>query len=262
MSTRFAPNILLEGTGSATQRADFERQVVERLRQLQTFETGRVVLGEVMRLPRRLTIQPWAGPGVNAEARPVSWADGEPRGVPVFDGLGQRIAGLRGTGLGSDAVVSYSPTVAAVDAGGWTPTMRAAWQAMSGHASPAPGAECGEMLLHELVLAYRYMLGVAHPRPMRLNFDTREEQIALVVTNVYSAERGARPLRADHRPSSVPLAQYRGSLGSCEYQRTLLAAMLDMPRLTNALGRVPVVPNPFAQHATPAVPDLFFGARF
>jgi hypothetical protein len=255
MSTPFAPNIVVEGSG-------FERRVVEQLRELQQSETGRIVLDEIVRVPRRLTIRPWDGPGVSAEARPVSWADAEPRGVPVFDGLGRRIAGLRGTGLGSDAVVSYAPTVADLDAGAWTPTMRAAWQAMRGRASPAPGAECGELLLHALVRAYRYMLGVAHPRPMRLNFDTREEQIAVVITNLYSAERGVRPFRADHRPSSAPRAEYHGSLGSCEYQRTLLAAMLDMPRLTNALARVPVIPNPFATHGTPAAPDLFSGARF
>jgi hypothetical protein len=262
-STGVASNVVVEGSGAAAQRADFERAVVEQLRQLVSFETGRSVLDAIARVPRRLTIRPWRGPGVNAEARPVSWADGAPRGVPVFDRLGQRLAGLRGTGLGSDVVVSYAPTAADVDAGGWTPTMRAAWQAMRGRAPAA--AACGEqLLLHELVRAYRYMLGVAHPRPMRLNFDTHEEQIAVVVTSLYCAERGARPLRADRRPSSASMPDARGSVGSCEYRRTLLAAALDMPRLTDALARVPVVPNPFAPCGTPPVgdvQDLSFGGR-
>jgi hypothetical protein len=38
--------------------------------------------------------------------------------------------------------------------------------------------------------------------------------------------------------------------------------MLEMPALTNALARVPVTPNLFAQYGTPTIQDLFFGARF
>src|SRR5262245_20536419 len=92
----------------------------------------------------------------------------------------------RGTGLGSDAILEFSPENYPAYAG--------------------PGSQADERLLHELVHAMRIMHGVQNDLPIRavpnwsnvLVFRSIEEFLAILVTNVYHAENNRWGLRADH----------------------------------------------------------------
>ncbi|AHG92278.1 hypothetical protein J421_4743 (plasmid) [Gemmatirosa kalamazoonensis] len=262
--SRFGDNIDVVGSGPPPKVAAFERDVSEQLRQLLMFETGRIVINAIWALfrqpsPRRVRIVPWTAQALNADADAVSLPDATPRGLQPLDGTGRPVVGPRGTGVGSDAVIRYSPLRWESDAGGWSYDTRRIWQTVTGHPPPAPGDDRGEVLLHELVHAYRDLLGVRHSRPMGLGYDTREELIAIAVANLYNVER-TRPLRAGHNANSIP--NYRASMGTPEFRHTLLGTMAEMPALTNALARVDVSENLFARYATPTLADLFFGTTY
>ena len=261
MSTRhYGPNLVVDG-GAGLRAARYDAEVLEQLRQIAIFDTGRIVLRAIMRGARQVRVVPWTSTVHNADVTPTHWIAAEPAGVPVLDGNGVAMARFRGrvgTGAGSDAVVRYSPATFQADAGGWNRQARLAWATVTGHAPPAPGDDRGEMLLHELVHAYRMTLGLLHPRPAGMGYDTREELIAVTVANLYSAERD-RPLRADHTFTTPALADYAGRLMTPEFRHTLLAAMVEMPALANALAGVRARPNPFAQYALPTLSEIVSG---
>jgi hypothetical protein len=60
-----------------------------------------------------------------------------------------------------------------------------------------PGEAQDEILLHELVHAYRKLTGTERCRPWGTRMNTEEEVIAIAVTNMYASER-RRPLRESH----------------------------------------------------------------
>lgn len=109
---------------------------------------------------------------------------------------------------------------------------------------PDPGYDPAEMLLHELVHALREMSGRENTLPMGRGFDTREEFFAILVTNIYSSERGRfRPLRADHgRGNLVDPQVWRDD---AEIQTLILNFSYSNPSLTHRLARVQTAFNPF-----------------
>jgi hypothetical protein len=67
-----------------------------------------------------------------------------------------------------------------------------------------PGSEPDEVLLHELIHAFRYASGrVPEPNkqrkvPFQKQYDNIEEFIAILITNIYRSERGRKHLRSGH----------------------------------------------------------------
>jgi hypothetical protein len=254
--SRFGPNVTVDGSSLGRRAAAYQAEVMDQLRQLLMFETGRILVNEIWRQSHRVRIEPQPAGRTAADTRPVSWADAEPRGVQVLDGNGLPIPRMRGTGRGSDVVIRYTPGSWGMDPGRWV-AQSGDSIGLAGSTAPA-GDERGEALVHELVHAYRDMLGLTHPRPMGRGFDTRGELIALVVQNLYAQER-LRPLRAGHRGGTR--TNYNEDMARPEFRHTLVGMMLEMPSLTNALARVPVpagVPNLFARYGTPSLWDSIY----
>jgi hypothetical protein len=201
MSIHFGRNIVIDGARLGADEQRFETEVQQQLTQLLTFQTGAAVIGEIWgRRGHTLRIVPWQSNEHNADATPTSDQGAFARGAPIRSGAdGHLIRGARpGTGRGSDSRVRYTPFIFASDMGGWTPRTRQAWADLTGQPPPAPGDDRGEFLLHEIIHSLQHLTGTLTNDPMRTTpFDTVSEFNAIVVTNIYSSERG-RTLRSHH----------------------------------------------------------------
>jgi len=252
----FGANIVIDGGPNS---AAYEQEVLSELTHLLMFETGRCLIQQIWSMKHKLIINRWTGTGRNAATGPTSWPDANPNGAPALTGSGVQLQNTVGTGQGSNSILRYTPWIFDVDAG-WDRGSREAWSTINGGAPPGPGLEQGEVLLHEMVHAYRQMLGVCHSRKMPgSNLDTREEFIAILVANLYSVERN-RPMRANHRLASPEAtgADVSRWLANQQLRQIVWGAMADMPALTLALARVRITPNPFAQFGLPTLSDLVY----
>jgi len=116
---------------------------------------------------------------------------------------------------------------------------------VNGVLPPLPGDDAGEVLLHELVHALRQMSGLLDPYPMERGFDTQEEFFAVLVTNIYTSERGRfRQLRGDH--GNLALVEPQEWATDREYRALTYAVVISQPSLVRRLARVRAPFNPFA----------------
>jgi hypothetical protein len=102
-------------------------------------------------------------------------------GMPQRDAkTGKEFHGAKlGTGKGTDPTVLLTPSM---------------WKGKQG-----PGTFADEVLFHELVHASRIISGVQYfGLHVDQDYENREEYIAVVLTNIYLAEKGRTKLRADH----------------------------------------------------------------
>src|SRR5262249_52782436 len=83
-----------------------------------------------------------------------------------------------GTGKGTDPTVLFTPGM---------------WKGTQG-----PGTFADEVLFHELVHASRIISGVQYLQHVDHDYDNQEEYLAVVLTNIFLAEKGQTKLRADH----------------------------------------------------------------
>ena len=128
---------------------------------------------------------------INAYARPLDPQAATLKGAPQKYGggpqAGKDIPGTApGTGKGSDVEIRYTPWLFNPSAGG------------------GPGmVDPDEVLLHEMLHGLREMFGVFMPGTKTQRFDTSEEFVAILVTNIYRSETGRTGLRADHSFNST-----------------------------------------------------------
>jgi hypothetical protein len=87
---------------------------------------------------------------------------------------------------GSDSAISFTPYM-------WN---RDGTPGTSGYSGP--GSKADEVLFHELVHATRDMRGVDSKTKVNQGYHNEEEYIAVVLTNIYLAEKNQRDLRANH----------------------------------------------------------------
>jgi hypothetical protein len=144
----------------------------------------------------------------NAYAAPVDLSTATPEGKRILACGHDPARGVRaasvitdsrgqpylGRGGGSDTEIRFNALM---------------WQPPPGvPGAVAPGAEADEILLHEMTHGLRQMRGQMHCSGVSDNpaYDTREEFVAILVSNLYRSERGRTGLRSDHGAGSPPLS--------------------------------------------------------
>ncbi|MEW5974996.1 MAG: hypothetical protein AB1898_04210 [Acidobacteriota bacterium] len=250
MPRGFGPNVVIDGTSlqRPVKITRYESDVHTELLSVLAFDTGRAVINEIWSRPKRLRIRPWLRQSRNATASPADDRAATAPFHPVRDAEDghHEAAWGHGTGRGSNVVIRYSPKTWGDDRlPAWDPTARNNWAAATGVMPPLPGEESGEVLLHEMVHALRQMSGRETGLPMRRGFDTQEEFFAVLITNVYTSERGPfRQLRGDH--GTAPLLYPSSWRRDREFQALIRAITVSHPSLVRRLARVRAQFNPFA----------------
>jgi hypothetical protein len=202
--------------------------------------TGRIVLGLLPPLSRTLTIVPSTN-NMNAGASPLVTERAFGRGAPVLTGdNGQAVNGpngrpLLGVGGGAEVRLLFNH---------WNLNPR-------NSAFVSVGTTPDEVLLHEIVHAFRQMSGRLTNQPTGTSFGNEDEFLAVIVADIYASEGGATGLRATHNvrlPRSIRPnndLRTRGALGSLAVSSQ--GAMFDMPDLLR--GAAPALEETFAtQH--------------
>lgn len=267
MPTSFGPNIVIDGSSLdphhghpathghhpqlSREAQDYESSVKDELVRILMFRTGHAVIHEIWeRLHHHsLRIVSWTHPGFNAWTTPTNYpaavTAGQPLHVPDAHGV-LHPSGGHGTGHGSDVVIEYSPSISASDitlyflGRNW----QVLWLVNNNVAPLAPGNESGELLLHEMAHALSFMLGQGtglRPELRNNNWDTEDEVRAIIVTNIYSSERG-RPLRDTHRFGVL----LQGSWSGSAWFRTRLDRFnVALPALVALLRPIDTPFNPF-----------------
>ena len=264
--TTTVPNLMMDSAGIATTRPglsadDWEFGVLRAIRMLTVItpcDSSRVVLRELSSTGRTVTIVPVAAPGANgfprAVASPNSPQAATPSGQPFLGcspaspaTLNQPIPAL-GTGTGTGSAV----------------TVRFAGEDAIAGTSSVLAVSSDEVLLHELVHAFRQTRGQSHceritsglpsidTAPANSNnvqfYDTLEEFVAIVISNIYRAENNKPGLRRDHHgaaPLNFPLTTAKSF--SQAWQTQMQRMLDDMQILCFDLGRLNISYNPIRE---------------
>jgi hypothetical protein len=117
-------------------------------------------------------------------------------GMPVLDTSGHPTGGS-GSGRGSDVAINFSPEIWGVFSE--SPTHRPGRCATNCQQPTGPGSQADEVLCHELVHTGRIMRGLHYRLNVNRGYDNEEEFLAVVITNVYLAEKGQMHLRGSHK---------------------------------------------------------------
>lgn len=141
---------------------------------------GLALINRLANSPHTMTIRPQVPPPnpPNAGAGPTNWPDATPAGQPVFDGAGNPLPGLIGTGRGSNVDLGYNPEQ-------WPNT-------------GSPQTPGDAVLFHEMTHGDHQENGTNDCRPRPDNFDTNEEFNTIGPENQYRSERGLPPRRDHH----------------------------------------------------------------
>jgi hypothetical protein len=182
---------------------DYRRSVEEQLKKIQSNPVGKVIVKGITDGGRAVFISPYTDtskPNADSTQKNINAAapegvSGSPKyrtdhgvwykGEPAKTSKDERynrwpVAAGMGTGEGSNVNIRFS--VGTVPVGG-------------------PGAQPDEVLCHELVHALRMTQGKFNPIPTDDNirkYDSEEEFLAVVTTNVYMSANAKMEFRADH----------------------------------------------------------------
>ena len=188
----------------------YETRIMLLLSRLRWTWVGWSLLAAIYRLGKfTMRIQPWTNlpvtdskgvapvpKNINATAGPTHFQSATPKGKPgLYCGsdpsqgivAGAPVPGVTGTGSGSDTVVAFSPEMWTVDEG-------------KHPLGVGPGITAKEILFHEMVHGYRQMSGKMQctATPDQPGYDTAEEFMAILVSNMLRSELGLKGLRKDH----------------------------------------------------------------
>jgi hypothetical protein len=155
--------------------------------------SGRALLAEInASRSRSLLILPYDGDDAdeNATERAKDDAGATSGGMPILSTKGKPTGGS-GFGMGSDAVVNFSPSM-------WHPGPFGKGKFQHFVPATGPASFPDEVLFHELVHASRDMRGVSYSMGVNRGYDNEEEYIAVVLTNIYLSNKGQTRLRASH----------------------------------------------------------------
>jgi hypothetical protein len=164
-----------------TEKANYIRDVNSRLGQILQRATGLALFSEISDTNRSLSIVPFHGSDINAEA---AWrnqsdvVDSTAAGRPVDYGsdTDKRV----GTGLGTDSVIDFTPGI------------------FVGSVMAEEGYAPDEVLFHEMIHASRIMRGKLDSVPVNAGYDDEEEYLAIVLSNIYLSEKGQVRFTASH----------------------------------------------------------------
>jgi hypothetical protein len=264
--TTSVTNLLMDSAGIDTIRpglsaAAWETGVINTINALTTIapcDSSRRVLAELSAAGRTVTIVPVAAPGAagfpRAVATPVSPQAATPAGQPFLGcnpssaaTLNQPIPAL-GTGTGAGSAV----------------TVRFAGDDVIAGTASILSVSADEVLLHELVHGLRQARGQSHCEAIKSGlpsidaasaasnnaqfYDTLEEFIAIVISNIYRSELKKQGLRRDHHGATslqYPLTNARSF--SQAWQRQMQRMLDDMQILCLDLGRLNVGYNPIRE---------------
>jgi hypothetical protein len=234
------PRVTIDGSSlGSPQSNQYEFEVNGVFKTMKLNRVGALLIQEIT---RNLRIQPYVGPGVNADATTTNPRAAEVAGrqmygcrtaLPQTDAAGNPI---RGTGGGSDVIIHFTP----------------AQRLTSGIADHQKGTipaafRRDESLFHEMVHAVREMLGVRNCSIGAPGFNTKEEVWSIMTTNIYCSAWN-RPLRRDHHGHATITAAEVSSY----FQRfeVMIGHMCrDLPRFTRAVSQIDYIPfNPFREH--------------
>ncbi len=234
----------------------YGRSVRDVLNTLNGQVTGRVILEAIQGSGHQIVIQPYnptPQDPQNAYASPTDWSAATPQGQQALQcggpNQGQPLiqstywgfssAPVEGTGSGSNSVVYFTPSM---------------WSAPGG-----PGSRADQILLHEMLHAYRQMRGRLLCMSAGMgNYDTFEEYFAIVITNMYMSETtgsAATPLRAHHHGfSTLPYPQlFPDSQQNREYLRRIHRENSELTARLAFRSRGPF--NPFRDLFLQTTPD-------
>jgi hypothetical protein len=79
-----------------------------------------------------------------------------------------------------------------------------------------PGSQADEVLFHEMLHGARKMRGVETKASVDKDYDDVEEYLAIVLSNIYLAEKKQTSLRANHSDGFTPLARPREFLHNAQ----------------------------------------------
>jgi Effector protein len=188
----------------------YERDTVNLLEQLRNTWTAWAVIAAISAIGkqngRKMTIKPFNkfdkdfNLDQNAYAAPVNGTAATPRGKPMEACSADPNTGVKagqvltdpqgkpyiGTGAGSDTEIRYNALM---------------WTQPADSTGPArPGVDADEILLHEMIHGLRQMRGQSQCSGTWDNpgYDTREEFVAILVSNLYRSEKLRSGLRSDH----------------------------------------------------------------
>jgi NleD-like pathogen effector protein (putative zinc metallopeptidase) len=167
--------------------------------------TGAALAAEIARAKGHvLTFSPMDWDADTASAHADDTTDGTMVEEWVRDGDGDRIdfpaksganAPHKGGAKGTDVTIRFSPSFY---------TVRSVANQIN--AKPPPWKAQDVVLLHEMVHAAAYLNGVMSARPIREDFDTETEFMAILIGNIYMSEGGATRLRGSHHDVMKALA--------------------------------------------------------
>jgi hypothetical protein len=235
----------------------YETEIMILLSKLRWSWTGWALVNDIFRLrnDRSMLIIPWNElpyidpathnwEGFNATAGAVTFP--KLQNGPVDMGQVKKAA----YDQGRNTLVRYNP-------GMWVPEAVAAvgFIPKAADFKQAPGVEKDEILLHEMVHGLRQMRGTTdfHKPADFPHYDTVEEFIAIVVSNVYRSENNRPGLRQDHWGfSKLPAEQedpkkfldVAGASGESNRSR-MEQFKKDNPQFFDDLKRAPAAFNPF-----------------
>jgi hypothetical protein len=177
----------------------YERRVLDELHAVLRRWTGKAILREIHAASRRtVSIRPYLADDdddYNASAGMRDEEAATAAGMPILNTRG-RATGGSGSGRGSNVDIDFSPEI-------WGVFSESPTQRPSEFASPSkptgPGAQADEVLFHELVHACRMMRGLHYRADVNQQYDNEEEYLAVVITNIYLAEKGQTHLRDSHK---------------------------------------------------------------
>jgi len=229
-------------------------------------DTGTAVLGAIKRAGQPLLILPYTKDAekvagtCNAYAAPVDMVKAGAKDQPILNGrkvltennplkrlLKLPQEPLAGTGEGSDSFIRFSP-------GMW---------GFGGACYPGmPGASPSEILLHEMLHAYRQMRGDSYALPTtggRVQYDNLEEFFAIVVTNIFVSDPTSptpnRTLRADHwgfQPLAAAQSTSKGFLAQKANQNLIGKIVADEAGLALDLKEIKATFNPVREYINPS----------
>jgi hypothetical protein len=137
----------------------------------------------------------------------------------------QGVSDAPGVG-GTDSIVMFSPHM-------WGQDGKAGSFGYRG-----PGSEADEVLFHELIHGLRLMVGIDAQKNAVENYDNEEEFIAVVLTNIYLAEKRQQDLRGSH-DAFTRMLQPREFLKNPRYKQLLRNFRNKQGDFFDALADIP-----------------------
>ena len=151
------------------------------------------------------------------------------------DGSGELFSDARGSGVGSGSTIFFTPGVGFSHEFTFIPTY-------------GPGVQADEVLFHELVHALRSGHGMLDCGAARDRYDTVDDFVAILFTNIYSSERN-RPLRMNHRTfSRLPKVRSTSAGYLAAYSVEIEELCTSFPQLTHRLSAVECPFNPIREY--------------